>query len=225
MELIYQGKTKNVFKLEDGNYLLKLKDDATGKDGQFDPGENAVGLTIAGLGKQSLALSKYYFELLGAQGIPTHYVDSNLTDITMTVKPAVLFGKGLEVICRFKAVGSFLKRYGDYVAEKQELDAFVEFTLKDDVRQDPPITKDALALLGLMTEAEYDECAALTKKIARIMLEDLKSKGLTLFDIKLEFGKIDGKIALIDELSGGNMRIYKDDVWILPMQLNELVLS
>lgn len=33
MEKIYEGKTKTVFKLENGNVLLKFKDDCTGKDG------------------------------------------------------------------------------------------------------------------------------------------------------------------------------------------------
>lgn len=67
----------------------------------------------------------------------------------MTVKPATVFGKGLEVICRYRAVGSFLRRYGAYAQEGDKLDAFVEVTLKDDGREDPPITKDALAMLGL----------------------------------------------------------------------------
>ena len=51
MEKIYSGKTKDVFKLENGNVLLKFKDDCTGKDGVFDPGENSVGLTIEGIGR------------------------------------------------------------------------------------------------------------------------------------------------------------------------------
>ena len=53
----------------------------------------------------------------------------------MTVKPAKPFGKGLEVICRYRAVGSFLRRYGLYAKEGQPLDAFVEVTIKDDERQ------------------------------------------------------------------------------------------
>ena len=48
MKLVYTGKTKNVYALDNGNYLLKFKDDCTGKDGVFDPGENSVGLTIEG---------------------------------------------------------------------------------------------------------------------------------------------------------------------------------
>ena len=64
MEKIYVGKTKDVYKLENGNVLLKFKDDCTGKDGVFDPGENTVGLTIEGIGRENLKTSIYYFELL-----------------------------------------------------------------------------------------------------------------------------------------------------------------
>lgn len=46
MKELYVGKTKNVYGLENGNVLLKFKDDCTGKDGVFNPGENSVGLTI-----------------------------------------------------------------------------------------------------------------------------------------------------------------------------------
>ena len=35
MELVYTGKTKNVYALENGNYLLKFKDDCTGKARNF----------------------------------------------------------------------------------------------------------------------------------------------------------------------------------------------
>ena len=45
-KLVYTGKTKNVFALDNGNYLLKFKDDCTGKDGVFDPGQNAAPPTI-----------------------------------------------------------------------------------------------------------------------------------------------------------------------------------
>ena len=46
MKLVYTGKTKDVFALDNGNYLLRFKDDCTGKDGVFDPGENSVGQPI-----------------------------------------------------------------------------------------------------------------------------------------------------------------------------------
>ena len=52
MKELYVGKTKNVYELENGNVLLKFKDDCTGKDGVFDPGENSVGLTLKVLARQ-----------------------------------------------------------------------------------------------------------------------------------------------------------------------------
>ena len=57
MELVYKGKTKDVYKLEDGNVVLKFKDDVTGEDGVFDPGANTVGLTIEGAGQSGLRMT------------------------------------------------------------------------------------------------------------------------------------------------------------------------
>lgn len=227
MKLIYKGKTKNVFLLEDGNYLLKFKDDMTGENGVFDPGSNTVGLTMEGAGRAGLRLTKMFFEILRNKGIPTHYIDADIEAATMKVKPAKLFGKGLEVICRYRAVGSFLRRYGMYAKEGQPLDAFVEVTLKDDARQDPPITEDALDMLGILTHDEYKVLKELTKKIAAIVKEELAKKGMDLYDIKFEFGRIgeDNHIALIDEISGGNMRAFKDGKQVEPLELEKLMLE
>ena len=227
MKLIYTGKTKDIYALEDGNYLLKFKDDVTGENGVFDPGSNTVGLTIDGIGKAGLRLTKFFFEILREKGIPTHYIDANIEEATMTVKPATVFGKGLEVICRYRAVGSFLRRYGMYAKEGQPLDAFVEVTLKDDARQDPPITKDALAMLGLLSAEEYEVLKDLTKKTGNVVKEELAKKGIELYDIKFEFGRVgeDRQIVLIDEISGGNMRAYKDGKYIEPLLLEKLMLK
>jgi len=223
--MVYQGKTKDVWALDDGNYLLKFKDDCTGADGVFDPGMNTVGLTIDGAGRAGLRLTKYFFEILNAKGIPTHFIDADIENVTMTVRPATVFGRGLEVICRFRAVGSFLRRYGDYVKEGAELPAFVETTFKDDAREDPPVTKDALAILGVMTPHEYELVKSLTQQIATIIKDDLKKKNIDLYDIKFEFGRIDDRIALIDEISGGNMRAFRDGKYIMPLDLEKMVLG
>ena len=68
MKKLYEGKTKDVYSLDNGNVLLKFKDDCTGKDGVFDPGENAVGLTIDGVGDVNLRMSIYFFEKVNAAG-------------------------------------------------------------------------------------------------------------------------------------------------------------
>lgn len=222
-KLVYVGKTKNVYALDNGNYLLKFKDDCTGKDGVFDPGENSIGLSIAGVGNVNLKMSKYYFDKINAAGIRTHYINADFENTTMEVVKATPFGKGLEVICRLKAVGSFLRRYGDYVNEGEDLPYYVETTFKNDEKGDPLVTKDGLIVLGVMSEKQYDDIKSMTQTITKIIADDMKEKGLDLYDIKFEYGfNADGEVILIDEIASGNMRVYKDGKYIEPMVLSEL---
>ena len=221
MENIYQGKTKDLLQDERGKTYFHFKDDMTGKDGQFDPGANQVGLTVEGSGKANVTVSKYFFELLEAKGIPTHFVEANIDENTMEIKQATVFGKGLEIICRFVAVGSFIRRYGLYAEAGMPLEGYVEFTLKDDDREDPLINKDALVILGILNEDEYETIKQLTRNISTVIKEDLVTKGLSLYDIKLEFGRLAGsdEIVLIDEVSGGNMRVYKGTEYVDPLDI------
>ncbi len=222
-KLIYTGKTKDVFALENGNCLLKFKDDCTGKDGVFDPGENSVGLTIDGVGDVNLRMSIYFFEKINAAGIKTHYVSADLENTTMEVLPAKVFGHGLEVICRYKAVGSFIRRYGDYIEEGADLPAYVEMTFKNDEKGDPLVTKEGLVALGVMTDKQYEDMKVMTQQITKIVADDLKDKGLDMYDIKFEFGyDPEGNVMLIDEIASGNMRVYKNGEYIDPMTLSKL---
>ena len=224
MTKIYEGKTKDVYSLENGNVMLKFKDDCTGKDGVFDPGENTVGLTIEGIGKANLKSSIHYFELLKKAGIKTHYVSADIDNATMEVLPAKVFGQGLEVICRLVATGSFIRRYGDYIADGTPLEGgYVECTFKDDAKGDPLVTGEGLAALGVMTPAMFDSLKEQTLKITKIVADDLKSIGLDLWDIKFEFGYNNDEVILIDEIASGNMRVYKDGVIVDPVELTKYI--
>lgn len=222
MELKYTGKTKNVYALENGNYLLKFKDDVTGKDGKFDPGENSVGLQIEGVGRENLRMSKYFFELLRDKGIKTHYIGINMDDCTMEVLPARPFGFGLEVICRRRAVGSFIRRYGAYIESGAPLPNYVETTFKDDAKGDPLVTKDALVDLGVMTSEQYESLKSQTQQITDIIESEMEKRGMELYDIKFEFGYSGDEVILIDEIASGNMRVYKDGEYVEPMTLSRL---
>ena len=222
-KLVYTGKTKNVYALDNGKYLLKFKDDCTGKDGVFDPGENSIGLTIEGVGDVNLRMSIYFFERINAAGIRTHFISADLANTTMEVLPAKVFGHGLEVICRNKAVGSFFRRYGEYVEEGADLPSYVEMTFKNDAKGDPLVTKDGLIVLGVMTAEQYDDIKEMTKKITKIVADEMEARGLVLYDIKFEYGyDSEGKVMLIDEIASGNMRVYKNGEYIDPMTLSEL---
>ena len=223
MKLVYTGKTKNVYELENGHYLLKFKDDVTGADGVFDPGMNQVGLTIEGVGDVNLRMSIYFFEKINAAGIRTHFVSADLNNTTMEVLPAKVFGKGLEVICRLRAVGSFLRRYGDYVEEAAVLPSYVEMTFKNDEKGDPLVTRDGLEVLGVMTPEQYETIKSMTQKITKIVADEMAARGMELYDIKFEYGyDANGEVMLIDEIASGNMRVYKDGEYIQPMTLSEM---
>ena len=202
MNKVYTGKTKDVYALDNGNYQLKFKDDCTGTDGVFDPGANTVGLQIEGIGRENLKVSVYFFEILKKAGVKTHYVSADIDNATMEVLPAKVFGKGLEVICRYRAVGSFIRRYGD-----------------------PLITPDGLDAIGVMTLDQYAQMKAMTQKISGIVKEALAEKGLDLYDIKFEFGYYNGEVILIDEIASGNMRVYKDGEIVEPTDLTKLILG
>ena len=226
MKKIYEGKTKDVYQLENGNVLLKFKDDCTGKDGVFDPGENTVGLTIEGIGKENLKTSIYYFELLKKAGIKTHYVSANIEEATMEVLPGKVFGHGLEVICRLVATGSFIRRYGEYIANGTPLtNGYVECTFKNDEKGDPLVTSEGLEALGVMTQEQFAQMKKQTLKITKIIADDLKTIGLDLWDIKFEFGYNNDEVILIDEIASGNMRVYKDGKIVDPVELTKYILN
>ena len=226
MKKLYTGKTKDVYELENGNVLLKFKDDCTGKDGVFDPGENTVGLTIEGIGRENLKTSIYYFELLKEANIKTHYISANIDESTMEVYPGKVFGHGLEVICRLVATGSFIRRYGEYIKDGTPLEGgFVECTFKNDAKGDPLVTSEGLAALGVMSEEMFKSMKEQTLKITKIIADDLKTIGLELWDIKFEFGYHNDEGSLIDEIASGNIRVYKDGKIVDPITLTKLILN
>ena len=130
---------------------MKFKDDVTGNNGVFDPGANSVGLTMEGAGHQAVRMTKFFYEKLNAKGLRTHFVSADLDKNEAVVKKAEVFGQGVEVIVRYYAVGSFIRRYGKYIENGTKIKPYVEITLKDDEREDPLITEDALILLNIMT--------------------------------------------------------------------------
>ncbi|MDR2543908.1 MAG: phosphoribosylaminoimidazolesuccinocarboxamide synthase [Treponema sp.] len=211
MELVKTGKTKDVYKQPDGFYLLKFKDTVTGRiSGETDPGGNIVVGFMDKVAAGNVFITHYYFELLKKHNISTHYVNADLIKNEMVVRPAKLFGNGLEFIVRYKAAGSFVGRFGNLCKEGDKLPKIFEVTIKDDDRGDPPCTKEILEALKIITAAQYDEIREKTIKICDIIKEDIEKHELELIDIKLEFALIDDEITLIDEISPGNMRVCRN---------------
>ena len=223
MELLYRGKTKDIFLYAEDRLLLYFKDSVTGTGELLDPGGNEVVGEVAGKGGASLRLSIYFFELLEQAGIPTHYLGPGPGENCLLVKRARSFG--LEVICREKAWGSFVRRYGKYAAEGMPLPSLVEFTLKDDDRGDPPVTVETLAALQIASPAAAGYMEEAARRATLPIKERLAEKGLELIDIKYEFGETDGRILLIDEISGDSMRVLQGNRVLLPHEPAAIILG
>jgi phosphoribosylaminoimidazole-succinocarboxamide synthase len=217
LQKLYRGKTKDVFLQDDGNVLLYFKDAVTGAEGRIDSGANEVIGEVAGKGNASLRLTVYFFDLLQKAGIPTHFLSVGPVENTILVKHARSFN--LEVICREKAWGSFVRRYGKYAVEGAPLPSLVEFTLKDDERGDPLITEDALVTLNIVSRETVEYMKNTARQATTLIKNHLAAHSLELIDIKYEFGEVEGKTMIIDEVSGDSMRVVKDGKVLLQKEL------
>lgn len=219
MTLIHDGKTKSVYVYDDKHLKMVFKDDVTGTEEGIDPGGNAVVGSIEGKGLAALRQSVYFFNLLAEHDVPTHFVSADLENRALIAKQAKW--TGLEFIVRFKAYGSFVRRYGKYVEQGADLGGLVEITLKDDERGDPLIVDEAIAALGLLSLDEVKEAKALVRRAAEVIRRDLEEKGLELLDIKFECGVVDDQLVIIDDISTDNMRVIRDGESVGPQELLE----
>ncbi len=218
MRLIYRGKTKDVY--EDGPYLVfYFKDSLLGEDGREDTGGNEVIGERRGKGSAVLKQTGFFFSLLERNGIRTHFVERIAGRRARFLRAERI---PLETIYRFKAYGSFLRRYSGWVESLQEL-GIVEFTLKDDSLGDPLITEEAILRLSIASEGELEKMKEVTKRVAEILEEFFSAKGFELIDFKLEFGRLNGELLVIDELSGDTMRVMKGGRLLSQEKLLEVV--
>lgn len=86
----------------------------------------------------------------------------------------------------------------------KEYDAFPEPiitpTTKEDIGHDEDIEEDAIISNGLATAEEWKQLTDYTKKLFARGQKMARDRGLVLADTKYEFGRVDGKLILIDEV-------------------------
>ena len=218
MKVVYKGKTKDVLKDEDtGNCYLLFKDSATGEDGVFDPGSNTVGGSVSGKGKTGIFVSKYFFELLEKNGIPTHYLDADIDKCLMKVRPVTV--PKLEFVLRYFAAGSLCRRF----SLEQGIPfnpPYSEVTLKDDEQGDPLISEQLCLLKGLLKPGEYQKALALLLKTGEALKSELSRLGLKLIDFKIEIGFDDkGNMCVADEITPDIWRV-QDALGNIPNQID-----
>ncbi|HEX6796668.1 MAG TPA: phosphoribosylaminoimidazolesuccinocarboxamide synthase [Ktedonobacterales bacterium] len=198
-EMIYEGKAKKVYTTDDPSLVIvEYKDDATAFNGEKRG-------TISGKGEMNNRMTAIFFEMLGAQGIPTHYVE-RLSEREQLVKRVRIVP--IEVVVRNIAAGSLSKRLG--LPEGQELPRpIVELYYKDDALGDPLINDDHIAILDLATPEQLATIRTYALAINDILRAHLAGRNVLLVDFKLEFGTDGaGKLLLADEISPDTCRFW-----------------
>ena len=218
MKVLYTGKTKDVMLDEATNVVsLFFKDSATGENGVFDPGSNTVGGSVEGKGKIGLIISKYFFELMEKNGIPTHYIDSDIEKGLMQVRNLTV--PKLEFVLRYFTAGSMCRRF---TLEEGIVfnPPYAEVTLKDDIQGDPLISERLCLMKGLLHEGQYDEALDILSKVGEVLKNELAPMGLTLIDFKIEIGYDEnGKMYVADEITPDIWRV-RDENGNIPNQID-----
>ncbi|MBO6052957.1 MAG: phosphoribosylaminoimidazolesuccinocarboxamide synthase [Clostridia bacterium] len=218
MKTLYDGKTKTVLLDEEtGVVNLLFKDTATGENGMFDPGYNTVGGSVEGKGKIGLRISKYFFEIMEKNGIPTHYLGADIDNCLMQVRKLTV--PKLEFVLRYFTAGSMCRRFT--LPEGIPFDPpYKEVTLKDDEQGDPLITERLCLMKGMLKPGMYDEGLRIVEQVGEVLRRELSAMDLQLIDFKIEIGfDEDGKVYVVDEITPDIWRV-KDKDGVIPNQID-----
>ncbi len=195
---IYEGKAKKLYETDDKDLVIQeFKDDATA----FDATKRG---TIANKGVINNKLSEKIFLMLEKEGIPTHF-EKRLSDRDMLVKRVHIVP--LEVTMRNIVAGGMAKLLGleEGIILKEPV---FEYHFKEDKLHDPLINEFHARALGIATDKELDAIQKFSFKINELLKKFFDSKGLTLVDFKLEFGRYKDRIILADEISPDTCRLW-----------------
>jgi phosphoribosylaminoimidazole-succinocarboxamide synthase len=198
LEMLYEGKAKRVYKTDvENRYWIEYKDDATAFNGE-KKGQ------ILDKGIVNNKMSALLFQMLEAEGIPTHF-EELLNDREQVVKAVEILP--LEVIVRNVAAGSLAKRLGleEGVIMKETV---LEFCYKDDALGDPMINDYHIAAMGYATKDQVETVKEYALKVNQLLQKFFLERDLKLIDFKLEFGLYEGKVILADEISPDTCRLW-----------------
>lgn len=200
-ELLYEGKAKRIYATRDPDLVIQyFKDDATAFNAQKRG-------TIVSKGIINNALSELFFRMLEEQGVPTHFVE-RLNEREMLVRRLDIVP--VETVVRNIVAGSLAKRLG--LEEGRVLpEPVLEYYYKSDALGDPMINRSHATVFGMATEAELDTIDDLARRVNAVLRPFLESRRLLLVDMKLEFGRHQGRILLGDEICPDTCRFWDAD--------------
>lgn len=220
MEPIFEGRFKDVYKMNNEHFVLQFK-----KYEMSDQGVASYNITETT--EESIkarhSLTTYFYKRLNAIDVPTYFISSNVDEATITVKPITIIGSGITVLCRFPNTNT-LRHYDD---DGLEIEDVVSISFYEDEHQSHSISKYLLLEKGIVSKKEYKSLELLSIDISNFIRNELAKKGLILHEIRLKFGRdtIKEEILLIDEISGQNIIAYQDTTHINTLLLEKILLN
>lgn len=199
MELLYEGKSKQIFKTDNpDNVVVRFKDDITAFYG-------IKRANILNKGRLTCDISSMVLGYLNDNGINTHFIERVDDDGQLC---RVVEHVPVEVIVRNVVAGSMAKRLGMEEGIVPENTIF-DLCLRRSDLGDPLINDHHAVALGLLSYEELSELYEMSAKINRLVTELYSKAGITVVDFKIEFGRAaDGSLVLADELSPDTCRLW-----------------
>lgn len=196
--LLYAGKVKSLYTTDqDSRLLMEFRDNITAFNGIKHE-------QLAGKGQINNQISAYLMTELNKAGIPTHFEGVAGDNLTIIKRLKML---PLKSIMRNVAAGRFCRYLGVTVGRRLSPPLY-ELYLKSDELRDPLISDYHALSLGWATREQLDQMVELGFSVNRILKQIFAEHSMILVDFKLEFGLLDGKVILADELSPDTCRIW-----------------
>ncbi len=196
--LLTEGKSKRVYATKDPETaVVYFKDEAMAYHG-LKRGR------ILGKGEVNNAVCAHLYELLNQQGVKTHFIQL-LDARQMLVKRCETIPVTIKV--RNRVAGSLGVRIGLETGTKLD-HTIIEIVLRDEYLENPVINETHIQALHLATKEEIDFMIGESLKINDILSDYMEDIGVELVDFKLEFGRFNGEILLVDEISADKARFW-----------------
>ena len=199
LELLYEGKSKQIFKTDSpDSVVVRFKDDTAAFYG-------IKRANIENKGRLTCDISSMVLGYLNDNDINTHFIervddDGQLCRIVEHIP--------VEVIVRNVVAGSMAKRLGMEEGIIPENTIF-DLCLRRSDLGDPLINDHHAVALGLLSYDELAKMYEMSAKINKLIIDLYEKVGITVVDFKIEFGRAtDGTLVLADELSPDTCRLW-----------------
>ena len=198
LALLAEGKTKRLWQTNDDKHVIvEYSDDAMmyhAKKKLYFPGK----------GHLCNEINTVLMRLLEENNIPTDFVEK-LDDNSLLAKKAEMIP--IEVVVRNYVAGSMSARLG--LTPYQKLKSPVlEFHYKNDKLRDPVINEYHAYAMELCTPEELSVMCYQASRISKVLTSVMNKIGIVVADFKLEFGRVNGRLLVADEITPNVSRFW-----------------